>query len=402
MKRWLARDSGSCRGAGGALVPDRRQAHARAPLRPRRCTSGCSRTTRSRWSTPPSRKVLGTIPVPAGPHGLVLTPDGRKVYVSSDGDSHGERDRHRDRSRDGDHPGRRQPARPRHRARRPARAGLGVGEPTGRCSSTPRATRSSAGSRSRSRTTAPSPPTGERVGRLPAAGRHRPRRSSTWSPAPQVGVVPLDKTPRALDLSPDGRWLYFTVAGSNAVMVLDTASASSAWRRSRSGPRRIRRPSRPTDGPALVVEPGPGRTRRPRLGEPRRALAAPITVGKTPHWVAISRDGRTAFVTNEVSGDLSVVDVADRRVLATIPVGTHRARSRCSQGRSARRRLPRGRTRAPAQRRPPPITAPRTSGACRRGGSRSTTTTSRRRSCAAGRASACTSSWRAARRRCTT
>src|SRR5258707_8381587 len=32
-------------------------------------------------------KVVGTIPVPKGPHGLVITPDGRKVYVSSDGAS---------------------------------------------------------------------------------------------------------------------------------------------------------------------------------------------------------------------------------------------------------------------------------------------------------------------------
>src|SRR3989475_11372633 len=32
-------------------------------------------------------KVLSTIAVPKGPHGLVVTPDGRKVYVSSDGAS---------------------------------------------------------------------------------------------------------------------------------------------------------------------------------------------------------------------------------------------------------------------------------------------------------------------------
>src|SRR6476646_5829170 len=32
-------------------------------------------------------RVVGTIPVPKGPHGLVITPDGRKVYVSSDGAS---------------------------------------------------------------------------------------------------------------------------------------------------------------------------------------------------------------------------------------------------------------------------------------------------------------------------
>jgi hypothetical protein len=32
-------------------------------------------------------RVTGTIPVPKGPHGLVITPDGRKVHVSGDGAS---------------------------------------------------------------------------------------------------------------------------------------------------------------------------------------------------------------------------------------------------------------------------------------------------------------------------
>src|SRR2546426_10907737 len=32
-------------------------------------------------------RVMASIPVPKGPHGLVVTPDGRKVYVSSDGAS---------------------------------------------------------------------------------------------------------------------------------------------------------------------------------------------------------------------------------------------------------------------------------------------------------------------------
>src|SRR5215831_13190988 len=34
-----------------------------------------------------TNSVLRAIPIPAGPHGLVVTPDGRKVYVSSDGAS---------------------------------------------------------------------------------------------------------------------------------------------------------------------------------------------------------------------------------------------------------------------------------------------------------------------------
>src|SRR5205807_1313818 len=37
----------------------------------------------------------------------------------------------------------------------------------------------------------------------------------------QVGTVPLDKTPRALTFSPDGAALYYTLAGSDAVQVLD-------------------------------------------------------------------------------------------------------------------------------------------------------------------------------------
>src|SRR5262249_23127581 len=34
-----------------------------------------------------TNRVLHTIAVPPGPHGLAITPDGRKVYVSSDGAS---------------------------------------------------------------------------------------------------------------------------------------------------------------------------------------------------------------------------------------------------------------------------------------------------------------------------
>jgi YVTN family beta-propeller protein len=34
-----------------------------------------------------TNRVQGTVPVPQGPHGLAITPDGRKVYVSSDGAS---------------------------------------------------------------------------------------------------------------------------------------------------------------------------------------------------------------------------------------------------------------------------------------------------------------------------
>jgi YVTN family beta-propeller protein len=50
-------------------------------------------------------------------------------------------------------------------------------------------------------------------------------------------------------------------------------------------------------------------------------VAATVPVGKTPHWVGISSNGALAYVTNEGSNDVSVVDLRGRRIVATIPVG---------------------------------------------------------------------------------
>jgi YVTN family beta-propeller protein len=46
-----------------------------------------------------------------------------------------------------------------------------------------------------------------------------------------------------------------------------------------------------------------------------------VTVGKMPHWIAVNREGKTAWVTNEGSNDISVVDITTGKVTATIPVG---------------------------------------------------------------------------------
>ena len=44
----------------------------------------------------------------------------------------------------------------------------------------------------------------------------------------QIGTVPLEQSPRALNVSPDGKRLYFTLAGVDAVQVLDTASPNTS------------------------------------------------------------------------------------------------------------------------------------------------------------------------------
>jgi YVTN family beta-propeller protein len=50
-------------------------------------------------------------------------------------------------------------------------------------------------------------------------------------------------------------------------------------------------------------------------------LTKAVAVGKLPHWFALDAKGNTAWVTNEGSNDLSVVDINTGTVIATIPVG---------------------------------------------------------------------------------
>ncbi len=51
------------------------------------------------------------------------------------------------------------------------------------------------------------------------------------------------------------------------------------------------------------------------------AAVKSVAVGKQPHWVAMAGDGKTAYVTNEGSNDLSVVDLATGGT-TTIAVGS--------------------------------------------------------------------------------
>ena len=168
-------------------------------------------------------KVLGTIAVPKGPHGLVVTPDGRKIYVSSDGASTvSVIDTAADR----------------------VVASIDVGaNPHGLAIS-------GDGSRvlvlgwGSNRALVIDTATDRVIGEVPVAQPHngtlsRDGRTGWVASQPQgatalvrldlaiwkeVARVPLDKTPRGLELSPDGRRVFFTLAGVNAIQVLDTAT----------------------------------------------------------------------------------------------------------------------------------------------------------------------------------
>ncbi len=135
----------------------------------------------------------------------------------------------------------------------------------------------------------------------------------------QIGTVPLDKTPRALNFSSDGTALYFTLAGSDAVQVLDPAR-NQIVAQIPVGASPHHPLFTPNGGYALVIVQGPGDLAV--IDPTNRKVIGTVAVGKFPHWIATTSGGDTAYVTNEGANTVSVVDVEKQKVLATIPVGS--------------------------------------------------------------------------------
>src|SRR5262252_4319471 len=169
-----------------------------------------------------TNRVQGTIPVPQGPHGIVITPDGRKVYVSSDGAStvsviDTQTDTIVQSIEVGANP-----------------HGLAISA-DGR--------EVLVGAFGTNQVVLIDTSTDQIVKRLPVPMPHNSALSPDGHRAyvgsqqqgataivildliqgTQIGTIPLEKTPRGLALSPDATQLYVTVAGADAVQVVDLA-----------------------------------------------------------------------------------------------------------------------------------------------------------------------------------
>jgi len=132
-----------------------------------------------------------------------------------------------------------------------------------------------------------------------------------------VRTIALDKTPRDLEYSSDGKAVYFTKAGANVIDVLDPASDKIvAEIPTGVSPHYVNHPRNTMYGMAIVQGPGELLLFDVKTNSPVRS----IKVGDQPHWLAVSGDGKTAYVTNEGSNTLSVVDIASGKT-ATITVG---------------------------------------------------------------------------------
>ena len=130
-------------------------------------------------------------------------------------------------------------------------------------------------------------------------------------------TLPLEKTPRDLEFGHDGRALYVTMAGVNAVAVLDPSSDKIVAQIPTGASPHIAGFFRgAAAGTAVVQGPGELQLFDPTTNMPLRTIA----VGKQPHWMSATGDGREIYVTNEGGNDVTVVDLASGKT-STIAVG---------------------------------------------------------------------------------
>jgi len=130
--------------------------------------------------------------------------------------------------------------------------------------------------------------------------------------------LPVDQTPRGLTASPDGKSMYFTEANSADIQVLDTAT-NKVTAKIAVGPIPHQIAFTPDHKYALAVVQATGQLAI--IDVASHQVVKDVAVGKFPHWVGLTSDGALAYVTNEGDNTASVVDMVKQQVVATILVG---------------------------------------------------------------------------------
>ncbi len=253
-----------------------------------------------------TRAVVTTIPVPAGPHGMAITPDGRWVYVSSDGSSIvSVIDTSADRVMKTIEVGKS----PHGVTLVPGKELLLVavnGEDKIAFVDTAKQSVIATVNVGKPHTIGVSPD-GKTAYVSSQAPGHFSLAVLDLSKRALVRSIPLDKTPRDLEYGYDGKAIFFTEAGINAIEILNPAS-NKIVKEIPTGvsPHYVNHLRNTMFGMAIVQ--GPGELFL--FDAMTNKYVRSIKVGEQPHWLAVSGDGKTAYVTNEGSDTLSIVNIA--------------------------------------------------------------------------------------------
>ncbi len=139
-----------------------------------------------------------------------------------------------------------------------------------------------------------------------------------------VQRVPAPKGTQGIAASPDGRYVVAADNGDPALLVINTTTDKVEFRLPLEETQRAAfKPRFTPDGSKLIVcSMGPSAlvhiidTRDPH------GKQTVLRVGKDPMGFAISPDGKTALVANHGDGTVSVIDLAEGRVVSNFKAGT--------------------------------------------------------------------------------
>jgi len=141
-----------------------------------------------------------------------------------------------------------------------------------------------------------------------------------------TGTIKIpDAPPWFITFSPDGNQAYITATNApdytkNVVVFVDTRT-NRVTHTVRVGLRPFA-PQTSPDGKLLYVPlHNEGRVQVFDTSTAKEVASYPVP--HNPHWIAVTKDGRTGYTANHESNVVTVLDLADNgRVVTTIPVGT--------------------------------------------------------------------------------
>jgi YVTN family beta-propeller protein len=139
-------------------------------------------------------------------------------------------------------------------------------------------------------------------------------------------AIVVTTRPRRLAATPDSKELWVSAELSGQVWIIDRTTNQPVGQISFLPPG-----MRQTDvTPVGIAMTRDGKTAFVALGHanrvavvdvPTRKVTDYILVGTRPWGLGLSRDEKTLYVTNGLSDDLTVIDVPGRRAVASVPVG---------------------------------------------------------------------------------
>ncbi|HWY47193.1 MAG TPA: beta-propeller fold lactonase family protein, partial [Bryobacteraceae bacterium] len=155
-----------------------------------------------------------------------------------------------------------------------------------------------------------------------------PTETPVWSLTMDLGIRPM-----AFASNPDGstKWIFVQLTGFNGFAVVDFATHKEINRIKlpdiRAGKEPFPKGGNESHGMAITSD---GKTLivNSRLNSaiysyslPDLKLLGSADVGKSPDWVTLTPDGKSAYVANAGSNSVSVVDIRSMKEVTRIPVG---------------------------------------------------------------------------------